>query len=57
MNYLQTHGEVSVKDAQEIWNVSHRTTSTRLNALVHEGLLIEISTNQFDPQKKFRLEK
>ncbi|MCF7806037.1 MAG: hypothetical protein K9M07_01985 [Simkaniaceae bacterium] len=53
--YLQKHDKITAKIAQEIWQVTRRTTTTRLKEICQEGLLIEISTSPKDPQKVFVL--
>lgn len=52
--YLEKHADISAKEAQKIWHVTTRTTSTRLKAMCKDGLLSEISTSPFDPYKTFR---
>lgn len=53
--YLKVHREIVPKKAQEQWNVTSRTTSSRLRKMCELGVLVEISTGPFDPQKKFSL--
>lgn len=53
--YLKVHKEIVPKKAQELWDVTSRTTSTRLKKMCEQGFLVEISTGSFDPQKKFSL--
>lgn len=53
--YLKEHKEILPKNAQEIWEVTSRTTSSRLKKMCEQGILVEISTGPFDPQKKFSL--
>lgn len=55
IEYLEIHKEMQPKKAQEIWEVTSRTTSSRLKAMCLQGILVEISTGPFDPQKKFIL--
>lgn len=55
--YLQKQTKINAKTAQEIWEVTRRTTTTRLKEMCLEGLLMEISTNPKDPQKVFVLPK
>jgi len=55
IEHLKKHKTISPKKAQAIWHVTPRTTSTRLKDMCKEGLLIEISTGPFDPQKVLRL--
>ena len=53
--YLKLHKEILPRKAQELWNVTSRTTSSRLKKMCAQGSLVEISTGPFDPQKKFSL--
>ncbi len=55
IEYLTTHKEILPKKAQELWKVTSRTTSSRLKKMCEQGMLVEISTSRFDPQKKFSL--
>lgn len=55
--YLKKHGKINAKAAQEIWQVTRRTTTTRLKEMCQEGLLAEISTSPKDPHKVFVLSK
>jgi len=53
--YLKVHKKILPKKAQELWGVTSRTTSSRLKKMCEQGILVEISTGPFDPQKKFSL--
>jgi len=53
--YLKAHKEILPKKAQVLWGVTSRTTSSRLKKMCEQGILVEISTGPFDPQKKFSL--
>jgi predicted HTH transcriptional regulator len=55
VEYLKKYKKISPKKAQSIWNVTTRTTSTRLKKMCELGILAEISTGPFDPQKTFSL--
>ena len=55
IEYLKIHKEILPKKAQELWKVTSRTASSRLKKMCEEGMLVEISTGRFDPQKKFSL--
>lgn len=55
IEYLKIHHEILPKKAQEIWNVTSRTASSRLKKMCLAGLIVEISTGKFDPHKKFGL--
>lgn len=55
--YLKEHKEILPKKAQELWQVTSRTTSSRLKKMCEQGIIVEISTGPFDPQKKFSLRK
>lgn len=56
-DYLGKHDNISAKIAQEIWQVTRRTTTTRIKEMCNQGLLVEISTSPKDPQKIFILAK
>lgn len=56
-DYLKKHDKINAKIAQEIWQVTRRTTTTRLKEMCNQGLLVEISTSPKDPQKIFVLAK
>lgn len=55
ISYLKVHNEILPKKAQKLWDVTSRTTSSRLKKMCAQGTLVEISTGPFDPQKKFIL--
>lgn len=55
IEYLKRNKKILPKKAQELWKVTSRTASSRLKKMCEEGILIEISTSRFDPQKKFSL--
>lgn len=55
VDYVEKHETVTPKKAQVLWRVTPRTTSTRLKQMCRDGLLVEVSTGPFDPQKTFRL--
>lgn len=55
ITYLREHKHITSQQAQKLWNVTQRTTSTRLKNMCKEGVLIELSTSPYDPHKKFRL--
>lgn len=55
IEHLKIHKEILPKKAQELWKVTSRTASSRLKKMCAEGVLVEISTGRFDPQKKFGL--
>lgn len=57
IEYLKIHNEILPKKTQELWKVTSRTASSRLKKMCEEGILVEISTSRFDPQKKFTLRK
>ncbi|MGZ3633557.1 MAG: ATP-binding protein [Parachlamydiaceae bacterium] len=56
-DYLQEHSKINAKIAQEIWQVTRRTTTTRLKEMCNSGLLVDISTSPKDPKKEFVLSK
>lgn len=53
--YLVEHQKISAKQAQKIWQVTARTTSTRLKQLCEAGLLVNLATSAYDPRKSFAL--
>lgn len=53
--YLHKHNEISAKQAQKLWKVTTRTTSSRLKEMCEYGLLVEIATSPYDPYKTFSL--
>jgi predicted HTH transcriptional regulator len=55
IQYLIKHKEIYPKKAQELWGVTQRTTGTRLRKMCDEGVIAEIATSPFDPQKRFVL--
>lgn len=55
LKFLETNEHINAKEAQNLWKISDRSTRIRLNKLLQAGLLIEISTSRFDPQKYFKL--
>lgn len=55
MDLIAKRKEVTTKDAASFWKISDRAARVRLKKMVEEGLISEISTHAFDPQKKFIL--
>ena len=55
IKYLQTHKEISPKQAQKLWKVTARTATTRLKEMCENRLLVEIATSTYDPRKAFCL--
>lgn len=55
VKYLQLHQDVTIKDASKLWDVTERTASTRMKKMLENGLVVEISTGNYDPKKKFAL--
>ena len=53
MEYVDEHGEIPAKQAREIWNVTPKTAGSRLRKMRDKGLLVEISSSPYDPQKRF----
>lgn len=51
---LESNERINAKEAQKLWKISDRSTRIRLNKMLQAGLLIEISTSRFDPQKYFK---
>ncbi len=54
LKYLAQHKAILPREAQKIWDVTSRTASGRLKQMCQEGLIVEISTGPYDPQKTFR---
>jgi predicted HTH transcriptional regulator len=57
IEYLKQNENITAKQAQQIWQVTPRTVSSRLKKMCEQGLVVEISTNPYDPQKVFSLIK
>lgn len=57
IKYLQKHNQISAKQAQKLWNVTARTTTSRLKQMCKDELLVEIATSPYDPHKVFSLVK
>jgi hypothetical protein len=55
MDLIVKRKEVTTKDAAVFWKITDRSARVRLRKMVEEGLISEISTHAFDPQKKFIL--
>jgi predicted HTH transcriptional regulator len=55
MDLIGKRKEITTKDAASFWKISDRAARVRLKKMVEEGLVAEISTHAFDPQKKFIL--
>ena len=55
VEYLRLNKDITAKQAQQIWKVTARTTSSRLKKMCEQGLTVEISTGPYDPQKRFSL--
>jgi predicted HTH transcriptional regulator len=55
IEYLQKYEKITAKKAQQLWKVTSRTTSTRLKKMCDLGLIVQIATSPFDPQKIFTL--
>ena len=55
MELIVKRKEITTKDAATFWKISDRAARVRLRKMVEEGLISEISTHAFDPQKKFVL--
>ena len=50
---VEEHGKISAKQAKEIWKVTPKTAGARLKKVCDKGLLVEISTEPYDPYKTF----
>ncbi len=55
MSLIKKRKEITPKDAANFWKISDRSARVRLKKMTGEGLIFEISTHAFDPQKKFVL--
>ena len=55
MDLVKRQKEITTKDAAIFWEISDRAARVRLKKMIEEGLISEISTHSFDPQKKFIL--
>ncbi|MDB2613954.1 putative DNA binding domain-containing protein [Chlamydiales bacterium] len=53
IEYLSRNDEVTAKQAQKIWDVTPRTTTTRLKKMKEKGLVVEMSTGPYDSHKTF----
>jgi predicted HTH transcriptional regulator len=53
MDLIVKKKEITTKDAATFWKITDRAARVRLRKMVEEGLVAEISTHAFDPQKKF----
>ncbi|MBF8263941.1 MAG: hypothetical protein HW387_1606 [Parachlamydiales bacterium] len=55
MDLIGKRKEITTKNAASFWKISDRAARVRMKKMVEEGLIAEISTHAFDPQKKFIL--
>lgn len=55
IDLIAVQKEITTKDVAIFWKISDRAARERLKKMVEEGLIAEISTNVFDPQKKYVL--
>lgn len=55
LDLIAERKEISSKDAALLWEISDRATRVRLKKMVDEGLITEVATSPYDPQKKFIL--
>lgn len=53
IKHIDSNGEITAKNAQKLWKVTSRTTSSRLKKMVKDGTLVEIGTGPYDPFKTF----
>jgi ATP-dependent DNA helicase RecG len=53
MDLMGKRKEITTKDAASFWKISDRAARVRLKKMIEEGLIAEIATHAFDPQKKF----
>lgn len=55
LDLISKQKEITTKEAALFWKISDRAARVRLKKMVAEGLISEIATNTFDPQKKFTI--
>lgn len=55
INLIAKQKEITAKEAAFFWKISDRAARIRLKKMVGEGLIFEISSSPYDPQKKFIL--
>lgn len=55
VDYLRQNKSITVAKAGELWAVTKRTASSRLVKLRQEGMVTEVGTGPYDPQKKYLL--
>lgn len=53
IEYINKNNKITAKQAQKIWKITPRTTTTRLKKMIDKGIIIEISTGPYDPNKIF----
>jgi len=55
LDLMAKQKEITTKEAAIFWKISDRAARVRLKKMIEEGLISEIATHAFDPQKKFIL--
>ena len=55
LEYLVEKGEITTKEAANLWKTSDRTARTRLRKLVNDKVLAEVATGPRDPKKTYVL--
>jgi ATP-dependent DNA helicase RecG len=55
VDYLTKHQKVTTKEAAKLFKISDRTARTRLKQMVLDGIIVEMASHAFDPQKCFTL--
>jgi len=55
LEHLAEKGEITTKEAANIWKTSDRTARTRLRKLVNDKILAEVATGPRDPKKTYVL--
>jgi predicted HTH transcriptional regulator len=55
VDMLREHKEITTKNAANFWKISNRAARVRLLKMLEEGLISELATHAYDPQKKYIL--
>ncbi len=55
ISHLKKKRKITAKEARQLWQVTSRTTSSRLQKMIKAGLITQIGTSPFDPQKIYVL--
>ncbi len=57
IEYLKQKKKITAQEAQQLWNVTSRTTSTRLQEMLKSGQLAKIGLHANDPQAYYVLRR